>query len=222
MKLLVVEDHALVREGLLLTLRRLGRQCGLIDAQDAPGALAALEREPDIDMILLDLLLPGVNGMSFLATVRRRFPTIPVLVVSGIEEADAVRAAIDAGASGFVPKSSDSEVLLSAVRCVADGGVFLPESIPLRAGMPGNGKIAKTRAGAAKRAEQHLADLGLTSAQRRVFDLLVQGCTNRQIAELLGLTEGTVKVHVSHIYRLLGVASRSQAMVVAARLGMTF
>lgn len=208
MKLLVVEDHALVREGMTLTLRRLDRRIVVLEASDASEAVDLIARNPDLDLVLLDLRLPGCNGFALLKSLRNQFQMIPILVVSGQEDAATVNRSIQAGASGFVPKSSHSDVLLAACRTVLDGGIFMPDPAGVPAGR--SGPVFPPTAN----------DLDLTAAQRRVFDLLVQGLSNREIGDQLGLTEGTVKVHVSHIFRSLGISSRSQAVVMAARLGM--
>lgn len=209
MKLLVVEDHALVREGMVLTLRRLDRRVEVLEASTAAEAFALIKGHGDLDLILLDLLLPDANGLSLLHTVRGQSPMLPVIVVSALDDAGTIKRSIQAGANGFVPKSSTSDVLLDAVRAVLAGGLFVPE-VSDAAGARG------AEPGAAGEAK----DLDLTIAQRRVFNLLVMGLSNREIGQSLGLTEGTVKIHVSKILRVLGVTSRSQAVIVAARRGL--
>lgn len=209
MKLLVVEDHALVREGMVLTLRRLDRRVEVLEASTAAQAFALIERHGDLDLILLDLMLPDANGLSLLHTVRGQSPMLPVLVVSALDDAGTIKRSIQAGANGFVPKSSPSDVLLDAVRAVLAGGLFVPE-----------GKDAVGKPIAEPGAPGEAGDLDLTIAQRRVFNLLVMGLSNREIGQSLGLTEGTVKIHVSKILRVLGVSSRSQAVIVAARRGL--
>lgn len=212
MKLLVVDDHALVREGMVLTLRMIDRRAELLEASNASDALELIEHEGDLDLVLLDLLLPDVNGLSLLHTVRERCPMLPVIVVSALEDAGTVKRAIQAGANGFVAKSSSSDVLLDAVRAVLAGGLFVPEGADDYSGGGGGAN--------ASHPPDEVNDLELTVGQRRVFNLLVQGLSNREIGLSLGLTEGTVKIHVSKILRSLGVSSRSQAVVVAARLGL--
>jgi DNA-binding NarL/FixJ family response regulator len=206
---LVVEDHALVREGLLQTLRKLAPQVELHEAQDAEQALQVLECAEEFDLALLDLMLPGMNGLSLLAIMRKRFPAVPVVVVSALDDVETVGRAMRQGASGFVPKSGSSELMLNALRRVLEGEVFLPdalrEKLSVRRG-EGGGK------------SRTLADrFGLSAAQLRVLELLMQGKSNREIGELLGLTEGTVKVHVTKIFKLLKVSSRAQALVVVGR-----
>ena len=204
-KILIVEDHALAREAMAQSMLRL--ECGVVCIEAANGdeALAALEREPDIDLAVIDLMLPDVDGFSLLAILGKRFPDMPAIVVSAMADDASVRRALKAGASGFVSKASSGEVLVQSVRVVLDGGVPTPVR-NLR---------EPTRPVARAPAER----FGLTTAQARVLELLAGGRSNREIADLLGLTEGTVKVHMTAIYRALGVSSRSQALVAIARSG---
>jgi DNA-binding NarL/FixJ family response regulator len=202
LRILVVEDHALVREGLLQTLRGLEEGVEAIGAPDASEALRWLEESDDYDLILLDLMLPGTHGLGFLGALRKRFPAIPVVILSAMDDADTVGRAMKQGASGFVPKSSSSQVLIDGLRQVLDGEIFLPEKLRDRQG-------GRSRSGAER--------YGLTPGQVRVLELLTQGKTNRQIGELLGLTEGTVKIHVSAILKALNVTNRAQALLAMSR-----
>ncbi|MBP9712295.1 MAG: response regulator transcription factor [Sterolibacterium sp.] len=208
LKLLVVEDHALVREGLLQTLKKLERGVVCNGVRDAEEAIALLEQEGDegYDLCLLDLMLPGLNGMGCLGVLRKRFPAIPVVIISALDDQNTVDRAMRAGASGFVSKSSPGEVLLGALRQVLAGEVYVPISLHDEADAQNQ---RSKRRGNLSLSEEY----GLTAAQMRVLEPLVQGKTNRQISELLGLTEGTVKVHVSAILKLLKVDNRSQAIL---------
>jgi DNA-binding NarL/FixJ family response regulator len=212
LKLLVVEDHALVREGLAQTLRRLEDGVDVMEARDAESALKMIEQAPEVDLLLLDLMLPGINGFSFLGVLRKRFPAVPVVVVSALEDDDSVQRALRHGASGFVPKTRSGDELITAVRTVLDGGIYSPTRDATRSGRPG----ALPRQGLAGVTE----NFGLTAAQSRVLELMAQGKSNREIGELLGLAEGTVKIHVSAIFKALNVNSRAQALVVIARQGL--
>ncbi|HQW21317.1 MAG TPA: response regulator transcription factor [Rhodocyclaceae bacterium] len=203
LKLLVVEDHALVREGLLQTLRKLDRGVACTGVSDAEEAIALLEKSnEDYDLCLLDLMLPNLNGMGCLGVLRKRFPAMPVVIISALDDLDTMARAMRAGASGFVSKSSSGEVLLTALRQVLAGEVYLPPSL--------QGELSASQ----KHRERSLSEqYDLTAAQMRVLEPLIQGNTNRQISELLGLTEGTVKIHVSAILKALNVTNRSQALL---------
>ncbi len=207
LKMLVVEDHALVREGLLATLKDLGEETQTFGVTDANEAIGVLEAE-DIDLMILDLMLPGTKGQTFLPVVRRRFPTVPVVVLSALDDVDTVTRVMKAGASGFVSKSGSSTDLLQALRAVLAGEIYLPPKLRELTNR------SETAHGEGKTLAQRF---GLTAAQVRVLDLLSEGRGNRQIAELLGLTEGTVKIHVSAIMKAMGVNNRSEAALLASR-----
>ena len=209
-KLLVVEDHALVREGLVQTLRQLEKNVEVHDVADATAAIALLETGLKFDMMLLDLGLPGVDGMTCLTTLRKRFPDLPVVILSGYDDAHTVSKALKSGASGFVPKTYSSDRLLAALRQVRAGHVFTPEVAAASA-------IA-TREPIGGHADP--SEFGLTARQAEVLGLMARGKSNREIAELLGLSEGTVKIHLTAIFKVLSVSSRTQAMVVIARQGI--
>ncbi len=203
-KILIVEDHALVREALAQTLSRLAPDMACVEASGADEALAKLEGGDDWDLVVVDLMLPDMNGFSLLGVLAKRFPDVPAIVVSAMDDPTSVRRAIKGGASGFVSKASSGDALCEAVRTVLDGGVYLPDvdhAAGKRAAAPVNERF------------------GLTPAQTRVMELLSQGKTNREIADLLGLSEGTVKVHMSAIFRALKVSNRAQALVVISRHG---
>ncbi|MEW5782359.1 MAG: response regulator [Pseudomonadota bacterium] len=207
MRILVIEDHALVREGLLLALKALEESpdaspLEILGARDADEATRLIEQNDDFDLCLLDLMLPGTGGLAFLGVLRKRYPHIPVVVLSALDDADTVAKVMKGGAAGFVSKASPTDVLLGALREVLAGEIWLP---PEYRGMSGKKKRARTVA------ERY----GLTKSQACVLDLLAEGKTNREIAELLGVTEGTVKIHVSAIFKALGVSNRSQALLVA-------
>lgn len=195
-KFLVIEDHALVREGLLQTVRGLARAAHPLGASDSETALAQLESHSDIELILLDLMLPGLNGMSLLGVLRKRYPLIPVVVLSALEDPETVRKALRHGASGFVGKSSSSETLRDALKTVLAGEVYVPERYATLEENP----VRESR-------------IYLTPTQTRVLDLLTEGHSNREIAELLGVTVGTVKMHFVSIYKILNVNSRAQALI---------
>jgi DNA-binding NarL/FixJ family response regulator len=207
LRILVIEDHALVREGLLLALKALEESpdpspLEILGARDADEATRLIEQNDDFDLCLLDLMLPGTGGLAFLGVLRKRYPHIPVVVLSALDDADTVAKVMKGGAAGFVSKASPTDVLLGALREVLAGEIWLP---PEYRGMSGKKKRARTVA------ERY----GLTKSQACVLDLLAEGKTNREIAELLGVTEGTVKIHVSAIFKALGVSNRSQALLVA-------
>jgi DNA-binding NarL/FixJ family response regulator len=206
--ILIVEDHALVREGLIATLKFLGRGVRVLGAADATEASQILEQE-DIDLMLLDLMLPGTKGQTFLPVVRRRFPTVPVVVLSAQDDPDTVAGVMKNGASGFISKSASSEELLKGLQQVLAGEVYVHPDM--------RDAISRRSSANAERGRSVAQRYGLTAGQERVLDHLAEGTSNRQIAELLGLAEGTVKIHVSAIIKALKVTNRAEAALIASR-----
>jgi DNA-binding NarL/FixJ family response regulator len=210
-RVLVIEDHALVREALVRALDQLGMPCAHAQAACASEAMALIESGNEFDLVLTDLMLPDMSGFSLVSVLAHRFPTIPVVVVSALADEASVKRALKAGASGFISKALSSEQLVSSIRSVLEGGMVTPELQVSSSAVPRSSR----RRGIESLSEQY----GLTSAQTRVMELMVEGRTNREIADLLGLAEGTIKVHCSAILRALGVPNRAQALVVLARQG---
>lgn len=207
LKILVVEDHTLVRDGLLVALRGLDVETQAFGVAEANGAIAVLDSE-DIDLMILDLMLPGIQGDAFLPIVRRRFPTVPVVILSALDDVETVSRVMKAGASGFVSKSSSSTELVSALQKVMSGEIYLPPEMSSRIARNENGD-----AGASPLTKR----FGLTPAQGRVLEQMAEGSSNRQIAEVLGLSVGTVKIHASKIMKTLGVSNRAAAALMVKR-----
>lgn len=213
LKLLVIEDHALVREGLVQVLRQLDKEVQVFEAGECDSALALLEAEREFDLVLLDIALPGIDGLACLNIFRTRFPATPVVLVSAYDDAHTVNRALKHGASGFIPKAYSTERLLAAIRQVLAGNIHTPEQL-----MPVN--LAPDLAPAPAIQEAPASEFGLTERQAEVLGLMSKGKSNRDIATLLGLSEGTVKIHITAIFKALGVNSRTQALVAVARLGI--
>lgn len=211
MKILVVDDHPLIQEALRHVLAALDPALEFVEAQDASEAHAALSREPDTDLILLDLALPGCDGFALLAELRREWPGMPVLVISATHDRETVEHALDLGAMGFIPKTANTRILLEALQLVLAGGIYVPTE---SAHVAGSVRARTT----ITRPEQ----LGLTLRQADVLKLLVQGKPNKLICRDLKLSEGTVKVHVSAILRALNVRNRTQVVIELARRGVRF
>jgi DNA-binding NarL/FixJ family response regulator len=209
-RLLICDDHALFREGLELVLAQLEAGAELASFGDAESALAHVATDSDYDLVLLDLGLPGMNGIEALERLRNAHPELPVVVLSASEQPEDVRAAIDRGAAGFIPKSTRGSVLLGALRLVLAGGVYVP---PL---MMAAGESATTAATPAPKARRH----ELTERQVDVLRLLARGLTNREISGVLKIAEGTVKTHVLHLFEALDVTNRTEAAMRMHELGL--
>lgn len=218
MKILVVDDHPLMREALRTVLQQLGSPTVVLEAQDCPTALILAEGHVDLDLVLLDLALPGVHGLDALAVLRERYPELPVVVLSADEGQQTILQAIERGAMGFIPKSSPREVMLSALRLVMAGGIYLPPTVLQQPVLESGSELAGgIRPQTPTRTP---ADLGLTARQVQVLRLLLQGKSNKLICRELDLAEGTVKIHVSAILKALQVTSRTQAVIAVGRMGL--
>ena len=215
MKILVVDDHPLIREALKQVLSTLDSDIQVLEASSAKEGFAVSRAHPDLHLILLDLSLPGEDGLESLPLFRERAPQVPVVVFSAHDDPDIVKRAIDAGAMGFIPKTSSNALLVNALRFVLAGGVYLPIEV-LRQQAAETGGFADSAPGGSS----GLRDLGLTHRQTQVLALLVQGKSNKLICRELKLAEGTVKVHVAAVLRTLGVANRTQAVLAVSRLGI--
>ncbi len=207
MKILVIDDHPLIVDALAQLLPQLDAGIAMLAAGDPTEATRVLDNEPDVALVLLDLALPGARGLDFLGDLKLDYPGVPIVVLSATHDQATVLAALGAGAQGFIPKSVNAETLLDAVRQVLDGNVYLPSDAPP---MPNGDGV-------------HIApgELGLTARQTDVLKLMAQGKPNKLICRDLTLSEGTVKVHVSAILRALRVHSRTEAIAVLARRGIS-
>lgn len=207
-RVLVVDDHPLFRHALRLALEIEFPGCGIVDVSSIDQAVTQLRRIGRFDLALLDLYLPGTTGFEGLLRLRKLFPRLPVVVISGAEDRRLVRDAINYGAAGFVPKTSDNRAIAAALHDVLQGNISLPED------------YRHCEADPSARASEHLAQrlASLTRQQFAVLKLLRVGKLNKQIAHELGLSETTVKAHVSEVLRKLGVASRTQAVIEAGRI----
>lgn len=197
-KTLLVDDHALLRESLLLLLEQRLQGHYWREAGTLAAALRCLHNEPDISLVLLDLDLPDSRGLETLMRVRHEAPWVPVVVLSAHDDRHSVLAAIEQGAAGFLTKTVDAAQLLRGVQRVLDGGVIVPEAV-------------------APSLEACAGQPELSERQRDVLRLLVEGKPNKLIARSLGLTEATIKTHLQVLYRKLDVESRTQAVLAAAR-----
>lgn len=207
MKTLLVDDHPLFREGLAMLITQGFPQLQLHQAGGIAEALECIAAEGDIALVLLDLALPDSNGMQGLRRLREHAPEVTVVVLSANESPETVLAAIDAGAAGFIPKTSRLGAMQAALRVVLNGGVYLPE-----------GLLGQPRPDT--EVEPDEAALGLSPRQLAVLRLLIEGRPNKLICRDLDLSESTVKTHLAAIFRKLNANTRTQAVVAAARLGL--
>lgn len=214
MKILVVDDHPLVREAMAQLVTRLGVAVQVMEAQDCMSGVEIAHAHPDLDLVLLDLNLPGLRGIPALERFRRDYPATPVVVVSMFRDRETVTEAIRHGAMGFIPKSAGRETIVSALRLVLSGAVYVPPEVALEAAPADDALhagIGHSRSAAA---------LGLTPRQGQVLALVMKGRANKEICRELGLAERTVKAHLTAVLNALKVTSRTQAVIAANRLGL--
>jgi DNA-binding NarL/FixJ family response regulator len=205
-RILIADDHPLVLGALRQALSGAIDGAEFHEARDLDTLSAALEATPEMDLVLLDLAMPGVRGFSGLIYLRAQHAGVPVVIVSANQEPTVIRACLDLGAAGYIPKSLDLETMRLAVRKVLEGGRWAPPELDLAA--PGD----PVQSGALRRLSS------LTPQQVKVLMMLSEGMLNKQIAYELSVSEATVKAHVSAILQKLGVDSRTQAVIAASNI----
>jgi DNA-binding NarL/FixJ family response regulator len=205
-RLVIADDHPLFRGALREAVAGLFARADIGEAGSFDDVARLLERGGDVDLILLDLSMPGVRGFSGLMYLRAQYPSVPIVVVSANDDPAVIRRCLDLGTSGFIPKTLGTDEMRIAIKRVLDGGVCTPPDVDLDAGAD-----AETAALMARLTS-------LTPQQVRVLMMLSEGLLNKQIAYELSVSEATVKAHVSAILQKLGVDSRTQAVIAAAKI----
>lgn len=207
LRVLIADDHEMVRIALRYGLSGLADAIEWLEAGDASQAQCILDTNAALDLALIDINMPGADGIEWIRAMRQRHPMLPLLVMSATEDPHTVRALIDLGIAGFIPKSDSSAVILQAVRLVLAGGTYAPLRLLMQ---------DTARAPAMTRPHGGVPTVaGLTERQQEVLALLARGLPNKLIARELGLSESTVKVHLLAIYRVLSVRNRTEAVVAA-------
>ena len=200
-RVLIADDHPLYCEALRAVVPQACPGAVIAEAGSQAEVLAAVTSDSSFDLVLLDLNLPGASGLSCLGALRRSAPLTPIVVISAVDDPKIMQEVILGGATAYVPKSAPRQVLINALRAILAGGSYMPVEV-----------VAALRAGRATQSQNEL-----TQRQRRVLDLLASGLSNKLIARNLGISEITVKAHVSAIFRKLGVSNRVQAGLEARR-----
>ena len=206
---IVADDHPLFRDALIHAIGACVDDAIIVEADSLDSLQAAVDSHPETDLLFLDLNMPGVSGFSALAYIRSNHQSLPTVIVAAMDDPVIIRRAIQHGASGFIPKSSPITTLESGIRAVLDGEVWLPDGVNLQdSGLENN--------------EAQIAEaLGsLTPHQFRVLMMLGEGLLNKQIAYQLGVSEATIKAHVTAILKKLHVTNRTQAVLSVQRLGI--
>lgn len=213
--ILLADDHPLARVGIRMLLTRVHPKIRVIEARDYPEALRLGAENPHIDLILLDLMMPGMSGTEGLRRLRTQCPNTPIVIMSAVEEAEQVWQCLDHGARGYILKTSSEEVIRSALQLVMSGGLYLPPSLLSQYRIRTNG--------AAHRDAEATADPALAPMTRRQLDvlqLLALGRSNKSIANELNISKATVCTHINAIYRILNVRNRTEATHAAIARGL--
>lgn len=218
MRILIADDHQLIVEGARLKLAELGPGTEFTVALNAAALRHALHHESPPALALIDLSMPGVHGREHLSEVIAAWPGVPVIVLSGAESPALIRELLALGVQGFIPKAYSADVMLSAVRLVLSGGVYIPPMMLQTDEPPTPSSPSAGAESDAARLEERLHRL-LTERQLDVLRLLSKGKPNKVIAADLGISEGTVKIHLAAIFRALNVRNRVEAVVASRRIG---
>jgi DNA-binding NarL/FixJ family response regulator len=209
-KILLVDDHVLIRDALRGVLKELAADAEVFEASDCRQAIRMIEAHPDLHLILLDLNLPDRDGFAVLADLRNRHATISLVVLSALHDRETVLKALDLGALGFIPKSAPRDVMVNALRLIFAGGIYIPPEalgrLESKDRQPVSGRPVRP------------ADLGFTERQMEVLALMMQGKSNKAISRFLNVAEPTVKHHVTAILKALKVANRTEAVIAVGSL----
>jgi DNA-binding NarL/FixJ family response regulator len=212
-KVLMVDDHALFRDGMRYVLQQLADEVEVIDSGNFVDGMKQAASNPDLDLALLDLHMPGSDGVKSIQAFHESNPSIPLVVVSGSDQREDIEKVMEYGAMGFISKMSSSKMMLSALRMVLDGGVYLPPQL-LQQAMQGLDQGSNLDKRTARQGKS-----GLTTRQMQTLQLLAEGLSNKDISDRMNLAEGTVKIHTAAVYQTLRVNSRLEAVSAARRLG---
>ncbi|MEH6357698.1 MAG: response regulator transcription factor [Pseudomonadales bacterium] len=213
LRIVIADDHALVRGGIALLVEMASPGVEVLHANSFDQVLSTFSENDSIDLMLLDLKMPGMDPDSGIRTICRTWPEVPIIIVSVTEDVQTIRKALAAGAMGYVPKTSSPDVTISALKLVLAGGIYVPPHVL---------KQDISQLSNEPQLEESGTKSLLTRRQMEVLDLIVSGKSNKAIADEIGLTTSTVKMHVSGIFKKLGVGSRTEAIAKHAELNKNY
>jgi len=214
MHILIADDHALVRGGLALVVAMAAPECHVYEANSYDQVIDALTNQPNMDLVMLDLMMPGMNPNSSITNIRQQWPDVPVVIVSVRDDINSIRTIMAAGAAGYIPKSSAPNITLSAIKLVLEGGIYVPPHIL-------NSNLSESSLAPAPVPQQAPSvSAEITPRQRDVLELMRSGLSNQAIADQLGLTLPTIKMHVSALFKKLQVKNRTEAVARYASLSI--
>jgi len=213
MTILLADDHALFRDGMHYVLRQLADEVEVLDAANYSEMLKLAESHTPINLVLMDLHMPGSNGTMSVRAFNLKHPDMPLVVVSGSEQREDMERVMEYGAMGFISKMTSSKVMVAALRMVLDGGIYLPPQLLQQS-------VEHMEQSTTDKRSRRSNEFGLTARQVDVLQHLAQGLSNKETAQKMGLAEGTVKIHVAAIFQVLHVSNRMDAVRAAQRLGV--
>lgn len=224
MKILIADDHELFLKGLEFTLKENIENLDIITAQNYTEIFDCLSRQKEIDLIITDLSMPGANWLTAINKIHQLLPDIPLIIISAVFDKEILQQTLDIGVSGYIPKTASNNLIISAINLVLAGGIYIPHDLlyapkkPSELEIPDYIKPLKTFEKSTS-SDQNLSNKGLTERQLDIVKCIAEGLSNKQIAYKLNLTEGTVKVHITIILKLLNVKNRTSAVIEAAKRG---
>lgn len=221
MKVLLIDDHSLFIDGMNLVLVKLDPNIQVFNANSYEDALPLMNEHSDLDLVLLDLGLPGLSDIDALKAVRNELPATPVVVLSSNDDGAKVQQILNLGAQGYIPKSTNTDVLIRSLKLVLSGGIYIPPEILSQLDQNTNRRSGDTAEDSsyARRASDKITETPFTPRQHEVLGKLVHGYSNKEIGELLKMAESTVRVHIAAILKELNVSNRTRAAHLAVQKG---
>lgn len=213
LKILISDDHPLFRDAIRGVLHPLGNDVIILETKNFPETFKAVEQNPDFDLVLLDLSMPGMNGLEAISLLQSQHPAIPIVVLSASEDPTLVRETLRRGAMGYLPKTVVPDILIYGLKVVLAGELFVPPKFLL------DHPTQQDRPENSKNSEKNIR-VSLTPRQTHVLKLLKKGMSNKEIASSVGMSPSTVKVHVAAILRTFKVHNRTQAVFVGEKMGI--
>ncbi|MCK4676328.1 MAG: response regulator transcription factor [Gammaproteobacteria bacterium] len=210
MKVLLIDDHVLFRDGMQLVLAKLDEKIQVFNASSYEDALPVINKNMDLDLILLDLGLPGLSDIDALKAVRKAIPLTPVVILSSNDDGAKVQQILNSGAQGYIPKSTRAELLIRSLKLVLSGGIYIPPEILTQLDNEADNSV---------NTKPEVTDTPLTPRQYEVLGKLIHGYSNKEIGRLLDMAESTVRVHIAAILKELNVSNRTRAARVAVQKG---
>lgn len=226
MKILIADDHELFLKGLEFTLEQNLQNPEITTAQNYTEIFSIIEKQKDFDLVITDLAMPGANWLTAITKIHNTLPDTPIIIISAVFDKELLQQTLDIGVSGYIPKTSSNNLIVSAINLVLAGGMYIPHELLYS---------SKTQDVSEEKQKEYLNPLktlekitkstpkpdskGLTARQIDIVKCIAEGLSNKQIAYKLNLTEGTIKVHITIILKLLNVKNRTSAVIEAAKRG---